>query len=136
MEPKERLRKVRRVLAVQAAIDRLAAWRSGDLAHQDQRLRERQADLIRFLDAETALGDVFSASMLTRLQGLAESRAAVTVEKEACDATRRAERLRLRCVERIVDALDRETRRIDELRELERVVEASRQRARVRPGQG
>lgn len=137
MEPKDRLRKARRVLAVQAAIERLAVWSSTELEHRDASLQQRRADLVRFLDTDMGLGDVVSAAMLRRLHGLAESRAALKGEIDACAARRREERLRLRSVEKIVDALDRETRRIEELRELERVIEATqRLRSPVRSEQG
>jgi len=136
MEPKERLRKARRVLAVQAALERLAAWSVSDLENQDVLVQERRADLVRFLDAETALGSAFSAAILRRLQGLAETQAALAAEKDLCAARRREERLRLRCAELIVDRLAGETRRIDELRRLDRVIEAAQQRSWVRPEQG
>lgn len=136
MEPKERLRKVRRVLAVQAALERLAAWRVSDLEHQHSLLQDQQENLVRFLDGETAFGDVFSAAILRRLQRLAENQAALKAEREACAARRREERLRLRCAELIVDDLGREARRIDALRELETAIDASQQGPRVRSGQG
>jgi hypothetical protein len=136
MEPKERLRKARRMLAVQAARERLAAWSVSDLETQDALMRERRADLDRFLDAGTALGSAFSASTLRRLQGLAEAQAALEAEKELCVARRREERLRLRCAELIVDRLARESERIDELRRLDHVIEAAQQRSQVRPEQG
>jgi hypothetical protein len=136
MEPKERLRKARRVLAVQTGLERLAAWRVSDLEHRHSLLQDQQANLVRFLDGETALGDAFSAAILRRLQCLAENQAALEAEKEGCDARRREERLRLRCAELIVDDLGREARRIDALRELQSVIEASQQRARVRSEQG
>ncbi len=136
MQPKDRLQKARRVLAVQAALERLASWSLADLGHEIARSEERRADLDRFLDGETALGGAFSAAMMRRLQGLAETQAALNIEKDLCAVRRREERLRLRCAELIVDALGRETRRIDDLRELERVTETSLLRSRVRPEQG
>jgi hypothetical protein len=136
MDPKERLRKACRVLAVQTGLERLAAWRVSDLEHRHASLRNQQASLVRFLDGETALGDVLSATILRRLQCLAENQAALIAEREVCDARRREERLRLRCAELIVDDLARETRRMDVLRELESVIETSQQRPCVRSEQG
>jgi hypothetical protein len=136
MEPKDRWQKARRVLAVQAAIERLASWSLADLGHEITRMDERRADLDRFLDGETALGGAFSVAVMRRLQGLAETQATLNAEKDLCAERCREERLRLRCAELIVDALGREARRIDDLRELERVTETSILRARVRPEQG
>lgn len=107
-----------------------------DLEHRDTRLQKRTADLVRFLDETTALGDIFSVTMIRRLQGLAESRATLQAEKDICAARRSTERLRLRCAETIADAIGREARRIDDLRELERVIEASQQRSGVSSEQG
>jgi hypothetical protein len=136
MEIEERLRKARRVLAVQAAMERLAAWSSMELDHRDALLRQRRENLLRFLAGETALGDVFSATVLRRLHELAESQAALKLEKDARDARRVEQRLRLRRLERIVDGLDQTAREADILRELERTIEAAQRRAHVRPGQG
>ncbi len=136
MEPKDRLRKARRVRDVQVALERLASWSLMDLEREILRLDEQRADLDRFLGGETALGGTFSVTMMRRLQGLAETRAALSAERTLSAERRREERLRLRCAELIVDALDREARRIDGCRELERVVEASQRSARVRPEQG
>lgn len=136
MEPKEKLRKARRLVAVQAALERRAAWALIDLEQQDLALRQQQEKVVRFLDSETALDGVFSAALLRRLQALADRRAALNAEREMCAARRSEERLRLRCAERVVATLGHETRRIDAARELESVIDSAQQAARVRPEQG
>jgi hypothetical protein len=135
MDKKERLRKARRVVAVQASLERAAAWRLIDLDHEDVRLKERRTNLVRFLGNATPLGDTFSTATMRRLQGLAEDRAALKLEKDRCAARRREERIHLRCAETIVETLDRAVREIDDLRELESVIEAALENARVRSKQ-
>lgn len=136
MEPKDRLRKARRVRDVQAGLERLASWSLMDIEREILRLEDRRADLDRFLDGKAALGGAFSVAMMHRLQGLAETQASLSAERTLWAERHRDERLRLRCAELVVDVLQRETHRIDDGRELERVIESALQRARVRPEQG
>lgn len=136
MEPKERLHKARRILAVRASLERLATWRAIDLECQEKALHTRRDHLVRYLDGETMLGEAFSRGVSRRLQSLAEHEAVLKVEKETQATRCLEERQGLRCTERIVDALERETRSAEELRELEQVIEASLRRRRVRPEQG
>jgi hypothetical protein len=133
MEPKDRLRKARRVLAVQTSLERLAAWRVGALEYRLSIMRDQQSDLVRFLEGEV-LGDVFAAAMLRRLGRLAESQAVLKEEKVSCEAARWEERLRLRCAELAVDDLGKAVRRSDEMAELESVIDLAQQRVRSEQG--
>lgn len=135
MPMNERLGKAQRILLVQRALDRLAAWTLFDLERRDLLLQARRQALVRFLDGEAAFSGTFSVAMMRRLQGLAEAQAALKVETEAQAVRCREEHLRLRQAERIVDRLGSEARRVDELRELADLIEASLDQGSVRPGQ-
>jgi len=119
----ERLRKARRVLAVQTLLDRLADWRLRDLERQELALQESRRDLIRFLDSESAFAGLFAATLMRRMQSLEDLRVALIAEREAQASLHLEERSRMRRAERIVDALDDQARRTEEARRLAEVVE-------------
>jgi ERCC4-related helicase len=126
----QRLRKARRVLAVQTELDRLAEWTLNDFERQERALQDQRRDLMRFLDGESAFTDIFATTLMHRLERLETQGAALFVEKRAEVDRRLEERGRMRRAERIVDALVSEARRKEELRLLAEMIEvAVRRRA-------
>lgn len=125
----ERLRKARRVLAVQLQLDRLAKWTLVDLNAQAVALEDRHHDLVRFMDSESAFSGLFATVMMRRLQAAAEAQAAMVKEIEMQSVRLREERGRLRRVERIVKALQLEARRKEELTRLAEAIDAALTRA-------
>lgn len=121
----ERLRKAKRMLAVQSDIDRLADWRLVDIARNDAVLSDQRRVLIGFLDAESAFTAPFAAAMMRRLQRLEESRAKLNDEMQAQSRLRLEERRRLRRAQQIVGAVADEARRLEDRRNLFDAIEAA-----------
>jgi hypothetical protein len=111
------------MLAVQAELGRLAEWRLSDLERQASDLRDQRRGLLRFLDGELAFSGLFAATMMRRLHGLEESGAALNGEAEAQASRNLEERGRLRQVERMVDALECDARRVDDAQQLVEAIE-------------
>lgn len=121
----KRLRKARRVLAVQTVLDRLADWRLRDLETRERILADRWAELVAFLDQELALSGVFASTAMRRMQGLENLRMALIAEKDALARRRLEERRRKRAAGQIVDAVEAEARRMEEARQLGEAMERS-----------
>ncbi len=78
----ERLRRSRRVLAVQSQLDRLAQWSLIDLQSQAVVLGDQQRGLVRFMSEESLVAGIFSSTMMRRLQTLAEMLATIASEQD------------------------------------------------------
>ncbi len=120
-----RLAKARRILAAQTGLDRLAAWKLIDLAHQAAEVDARRVGLVGFLDAEPGFGSPFAGAMMRKLESLEASRAALRLEQAAQAERRLAERTRMRCAADIVKMLERDERRRDERLQLSEAIDAS-----------
>jgi hypothetical protein len=123
----ERLRRSRRVLAVQSQLDRLAEWCLIDLQSQATVLRDQQRGLVRFMSEESAVAGVFSLTMTRRLQSLADRLATIATEQEAQRGRHLDERSHLRRAERIVADLESEVRRKAALSQLAESIEGALQ---------
>ena len=121
----KRLAKARRILAAQAELDRLAAWRLVDIERQAAGLDERRVALVCFLDAEASFSGPFAGAMMRRLEALEASRASLKLEQAAHAEGRRAERLRMRCAGAIVKALEEDQQRRQEGFQLVEAIEAA-----------
>jgi hypothetical protein len=71
----DRLKSVRRVLAVQTQLHKLAQWKLADLASKDDDLRQKQESLVRFTDEDGSYGAIFSNALMRRLRMIGEERA-------------------------------------------------------------
>ena len=121
----DRLRKARRMLAIQAELDRFADWTLIDLERRRTDVEDRRAKLIGFLEAESAVGGIFAGAMLRRLESIEKSCAALRAERDAQAEKRVAERARLRAAEAVFEAIRTgELRREERLRLFE-TIEAS-----------
>jgi len=118
-----RLHKARRILSVQVELDRLAEWRLSELERQEAALKDRRRDLLGFFDGESAFVGLFAAMLMRRLQSLDAAAAALAAEMQAQADRRLEERGRMRCAERIVQSLQSELRRTDDLRSLAEAIE-------------
>lgn len=124
----ERLRRSRRVLAVQSQLDRLAEWRLIELQSLASALGDKQRDLIGLLSGESGISGIFSGMILRRLQTVEEMLVTVANAQQTQSGCHQNERRRLRCAERIVANLESEERRTDALCQLAEVIEAALQR--------
>ena len=124
----ERLRRSRRVLAVQSQLDRLAQWSLIDLQSRAVVLGDQQCGLVRFMSEESAITGIFSSTMMRRLQTLAEMLATIVNEQEVQRGRHLEECRRLRRAECIVTNLESEVRRKEALRQLAEIIETALQR--------
>jgi hypothetical protein len=121
----ERLRRSRRVLAVQSKLDRITEWSLIDLQSQATVLENQQHGLVRFMSRETAVAGIFSSTIMRRLQAIAEILATIANEQEVQKGRHLDERRRLRRAGRIVAVLESEVRHKDTLRQLAEAIEAA-----------
>ncbi|MGA9486257.1 MAG: hypothetical protein WBV25_04165 [Methylocella sp.] len=124
----ERLRRSRRVLAVQSQLDRLAQWSLIDLQSRAVVLGDQQRGLVRFMSEESLVAGIFSSTMMRRLQTLAEMLATIASEQDLQRGRHLEERRRLHCAEWIVTILESEVRRKEALRQLAEIIETALQR--------
>jgi hypothetical protein len=118
-----RLHRARRVLAVQAQLDKLALWKLAEIDLQASALEERRLTLVSFMEREPAFAGVFASTMMRHLASLGEQ---LAIAKTARDAQRRsqlAERRRLRRAQRIVQVLEDAFERQNAARELAEAIE-------------
>ena len=121
----EKLRKARRVLAVQSLLDDLAKARLIDLRWRTTALEDQQRSLHRFMSGETDAIGMFSCTVARRLQILAKSLAVLAAEQEAQSSQRLEECRRLRAARRTVSTLEADIRSKDTLRHVAEVIEAA-----------
>lgn len=126
----ERLKRARRMLAVQSDIERLAAWRLMDSESQGVALTDQRRDLTRRLDADPGLGAAFAAVIIRRLQRIEARRGQLNGEIEAQAGRRLDERRRLRRAQLIVRALELDATRDEGERRLLEAIEAAARRSR------
>jgi len=124
----DQLRRSRRILAVQSQLDRLAQWSLIDLQSRAAVLEDQQRGLIRFLSEELTIAEIFSSTMMRRLQTLAEMLATIASEQDAQRDRHLEERSRLRRAKAIVATLESEAQHKDELRQLAEAIEIALQR--------
>jgi hypothetical protein len=124
----ERLRRSRRVLAVQSQLDRLAQWSLIDLQSRAVVLVDQQRGLVRFMSEESLVAGFFSSTMMRRLQTLAEMLATIASEQDVQRGRHLEERRRLHRAEWIVTTLESEVRRKEALRQLAEIIETALQR--------
>jgi len=118
-----RLKKVRRIVEVQAELHRLAEWRLAHLGRQEDELREQQEELVRSLNADSALHGLFVANMARSLRRLAAETERVAGAREAQRRRVHDEAMRLKRTERVEKRLVRSEREAEEKRDLQAFLE-------------
>jgi hypothetical protein len=129
----ERLRRSRRILALQSQLANLAEWKLVDLQSQTRDLEDKQRNLIRFISEEPEVAALFSFTVMRRLKMIAENLAIITGEQKEQKGRKFDEQRRLRCIEQIVAVLDKEMRRKDTLGQIAETIEAAIQCSRKPP---
>lgn len=120
----DRLKKLRRIQAVQADMHRLAEWRLAVLTRKEQQLTDDQTALIGTLNSDDTLHGLFVAAMARRLRALAGETEVVRAAKETQADKVLEEAKRLKRTERMSDRAAVEHERSLEKVELQRLVEA------------
>lgn len=120
----ERLRRSRRVVALQLKLDRLAEWRLIDLQSQTAASTKQQYELHRIMAEGSYFAGKFSSVILRKLHTIAENLVVLTNEEELQQGHHLDERRRLRRMERIYADLEYEVGRKDMVRQLSETIEA------------
>jgi hypothetical protein len=119
-----RLKSLRRILAVQKDLQRLAEWKLATLQRKEADLQKDQERLVTYLDEDHSFTPTYAKTIADRLRTLGAERQRAAVEKQiqaerVLDQTRR-----LGQTERRVDTAAALLRRIEERQDLAEVIEA------------
>jgi hypothetical protein len=119
-----RLKSLRRILAVQKDLQRLAEWKLATLQRREADLQKDQERLVTYLDEDHSFTPTYAKTIADRLRTLGAERQRAAVEKQiqaerVLDQTRR-----LGQTERRVDTAAALLRRIEERQDLAEVIEA------------
>jgi len=114
----DRLKSIKRILAVQTQMHRLAQWKHGELANREEALKQRHEELVLFTDEDGSYGAVFSNTLMRRLRALGEERVKVGAQKDLQAAKTADERQKLGRAQNLADKLKNEKRAEDERKDL------------------
>jgi len=114
----DRLKSIKRILAVQKQLHRLSQWKLGELVNREEALKQRHEELVLFTDEDGSYGAVFSNALMRRLRALGEERSRVGVMKENQSVKMAKEAQKLGRAESLKDKLESEKRAEDERKEL------------------
>lgn len=110
---KERLRKARRIVAVQEQVHRQAEWRLADISRQKVENERLRSELITTLTHEM-FGPLLVEVVAKRLKTAAAEGARIAAAQEQQDAKVREEALRLKRAERMHENVSRDVERHQE----------------------
>jgi hypothetical protein len=129
----DRLHAIKRVLAVQAQLHRLAQWKLAELERREDALQERHESLLRFVDEDGSYAALFGNALMRRLRGISEEKAEVVAAKhEQADKTLEELR-RVGRMQRMADELEDEARQERERQELREILEQLGHRRHASP---
>ena len=121
----DREKKIKRIAAVRKELHRLAEWKLRYGMRTDAVLKNRQDDLLHFLDNDTAYTGRFALTAMLRLRHVAEMRRRLASERETLIKQVLEEGRLLRLSERMLRDVEQERRDEMQYRDLEEVIEAS-----------
>jgi hypothetical protein len=123
---KERLKSIKRILAVQEQLRGLAETRLAALARRGDALEATRRDLVGALNEDQALHGLFVASMARRVSQVSREIAEVEKAKDVQARLLLQHSGRLKQVERVAGSLDRRYREARERKELAEMLDAMR----------
>lgn len=120
---KQRLQSIRRVLAVQDQLRRMAEWKLADIERQLADVRQAQVDLDHFVDRAHPIGGLLLGVVTTQRRRLAD-RAAQLKEAKAKQAQRLLEASRsFKLAENLEGRVDEDDRRRREKAEIAELID-------------
>jgi len=114
----DRLKSIKRILAVQTQLHRLSQWKLGELANREESLKQRHEELVLFTDEDGSYSAVFSNALMRRLQALGEERTRVGSMKDRQSTKTANERQKLGRAQNLHDKLKDEKRAEDDRKDL------------------
>jgi hypothetical protein len=106
--PRDRLKKVERVLAVQEQLHRLAQWKMAALERQKTENADNQVGLLAALNADNELHGLFVDAMTRRLAALARDAERLERARQAMEQQLAEEGLKLKRTEKMTHRVRRE----------------------------
>lgn len=125
----DRLRAMKRILAVQEQAKRLAEWQLFAIENRKRDIAAAQQDLDRFTESSALTGPLASVAVRSGRR-LATRSVAAEAEHVAQTEVAREARSQVKLAGRMVEDLARDDRRVQERRDLERLIEAVAARPR------
>lgn len=127
----ERLTSLRRILAVQKDLRRIAELRLASLRQQQQAARNNEERLVSYLDEDHVLTLAYIKTVTDKLRALGRAKRRLEQESEdqgksLLECTRRVGQ-----IERAVHEVAEQCRRLEERRELDEAIEAETNRRRA-----
>ncbi|HWB45952.1 MAG TPA: hypothetical protein VG900_10975 [Hyphomicrobiaceae bacterium] len=124
-----RVKKARRILAVQEQMHRAEEWKLAKLQQRLQQLEAQQREMIGALNQDNALHGLFIDTMAKYLKALTEQAGEVTRQIEVQLPKTIAEAARLKGAERLLRSVSEQVQRTDDRKELLDIVERYLDRA-------
>lgn len=118
----DRVRRMKRIQAVQEQMHRLAEQRLSGLVSAEKELRRHEEQLVTSLDEATLLHGLFVEQMARRVRTVAVEAAATAAQAVVQREKLLEEKLKLKRVEDATKRIEREYQRILERKRLEEVV--------------
>ncbi|MDQ0317570.1 hypothetical protein [Amorphus orientalis] len=122
----DRIKRMKRLQAVQEQIGRLSEQRLSGLVQSEQELRKNEIALVTALDEATLLHGFFVEQMARRVRSLAAEADAKAAEAAVEREKLKEEKLKLKRVEETAKRIEKEYQRLMERRRLEEVVKPVR----------
>jgi RecA/RadA recombinase len=133
MAMRTRMQSLKRILAVQKDLLRLAEWKLALLQRKESDLQKDQERIVAYLDENHSFTPAYAKMIASRLRTLAVQRQETATERQ-----QQAERVleqarRVGQAERMVDAAAETLRRVEERKELADTIEAAVNRKQASP---
>lgn len=119
-----RIKSLRRILAVQKDLQKLAEWRLAQLQRKELDLQKDEERLVTYLDEDHAFTPTYAKTIAARLHSLAAEKQKTVVEKQLQTERVLEQVRRVGQAERRVEATAEILRRAEERRELAETIEA------------
>jgi hypothetical protein len=121
----DREKKAKRIAAVRKELHRLAEWKLHDGLHMDAVLKNKQNELLSFLEKDAAFTGRFAVTAMQRLRDVAEIRAHLVSEQETHARQALEEGRLLRLSERILREVKQDLRYDMQRKDLDNAIEVS-----------
>ncbi|HXW71883.1 MAG TPA: hypothetical protein VEK34_10645 [Methylocella sp.] len=118
----EKLRKLRRILAVQTQLARLARWQCAELRAQQAQLGDEQSKLLNWLYEDIPAAALLSSAVTRRLEMVSKELVLLAARQEAQSSRELDERRRLRGAEQLTATLEMQVSQSDLQRQSEETI--------------
>jgi hypothetical protein len=121
----DRTEKAKRIVTVRKELHRLAEWKLLDGTHMDTILRNKQNELLSFLDKDAVFTGRFAVTAMLHLHDIARKRAHLEIEREAHARQVLEEGRLLRLSKRMLNKVEQDHRNESQRKDLDEVIDGS-----------